>query len=113
MSRARIILKKIRKSNENERHGKSNSKEYRAWSDMNSRCSDKNSADYKHYGARGITVGERWRHSFVNFLQDMGSCPTDKSSIERKDNNGNYEPSNCCWLDMPLQSQNRRMGNES
>lgn len=82
-------------------------KEYRSWSGLKRRCLDPNSTPYKYYGGRGITVCDRWRDSFVNFLEDMGECPPEHS-IERKDVNGNYEPENCIWIPRKLQSKNTR-----
>lgn len=75
---------------------------YKIWKDMKYRCNK----DHKNYGGRGITVCERW-DKFENFLEDMGLCPAN-SSIERLDVNGNYEPSNCIWLDLSLQGRNKR-----
>jgi len=74
---------------------------------MWTRCSNPNSAMYKHYGARGISVCERWR-SFDNFLADMGQRPSPKHSIDRFPNNdGNYEPGNCHWATDIEQHRNR------
>ena len=85
------------------------SSELSIWSDMVRRCSDPNRDDYKYYGGRGITVCARWAQpgGFPNFFADMGSRPP-HGSLERKDCNGNYEPSNCIWLDKRLQNKNKR-----
>jgi hypothetical protein len=88
-------------------HGQSKTKEYRAWIAMRTRCYNTKTPYYKDYGGRGITVCERW-NSFELFLADMGPRPSDGSSVERRNVNGNYEPSNCYWATDKTQARNRR-----
>jgi hypothetical protein len=74
---------------------------------MKQRCSNPNDPAYKDYGARGITVCSRWVESYEAFMVDMGTRPAGWS-IERIENNGNYEPTNCKWAPMSVQQRNRR-----
>lgn len=76
------------------------------WEQMIQRCSDRNIPAWKNYGGRGITVCARWR-SFKNFLADMGPRPVGRS-LDRIDNNGNYEPGNCRWATQKEQTRNCR-----
>lgn len=79
---------------------------YRTWRDMISRCANEKNRAYNHYGGRGITVCERWT-KFENFYADMGDRP-DGLQIDRKDNDGNYEPGNCRWATHTENGNNRR-----
>ncbi len=88
-------------------HGKSKTPEYEIWCGMIKRCRNKKSTGYPHYGGRGIVVCGRW-DTFENFLADMGTRPDPTYSIERLDNNGNYEPYNCKWATPAEQSRNTR-----
>ncbi len=90
------------------RHHKSQSLEYNSWCGMKQRCSNKNSPKYPIYGARGITVCDRWKNSFETFLADMGRKPSRRHSVERVDNDGNYEPDNCIWALPKVQGRNNR-----
>jgi hypothetical protein len=76
-------------------HGMYGTPEYAAWNQMIQRCYNERNPGYEDYGGRGITVCDWWRYSFENFFADMGYRPVGDYSIEREDNNGNYEPSNC------------------
>ena len=84
-------------------------KHRKVWSEMKQRCSNPNNVGYKNYGGRGITVCDEWKNSFAQFMEDMGPRPSDKHEIDRVDNNGNYEPSNCGWATKFEQQLNREI----
>lgn len=98
--------------NRTPKHSLVNSPEYYAWNRMRQRCNNSNHERYKDYGGRGITICERWGE-FINFYTDMGSRPSDLHSLDRINNDGNYEPSNCRWATDSQQNRNRRIfGNQ-
>lgn len=81
-------------------------REYISWCSMNGRCNNPNDPSFQHYGKRGISVCERWR-TYLNFLADMGRRPAN-TSLDRIENDGNYEPSNCRWATSKQQRTNSR-----
>lgn len=82
-------------------------KEYIAWAGMKRRCLNKKCNVYEYYGGRGITFDPRWK-KFKEFLRDMGKCPDNKLTLERKDSNKNYSKENCCWADRNAQARSKR-----
>lgn len=89
-------------------HGLSKGSEYRTWSAMHTRCYNPKSKAFADYGGRGIVICDRWRNSFIDFLADMGMRPSPRHSIDRINNDGNYEPLNCRWATKEQQDANRR-----
>ena len=88
-------------------HGMARTKLYHVWNSMIQRCHNPKTKRYDCYGGRGIIVCDRWRHSFADFFADMGECPAGLT-IERLNNDGNYEPSNCVWASRHQQARNKR-----
>lgn len=99
-------LRRERTSEVSLTHGMSKSSTYGTWREMLQRCNNPNNQDFQHYGGRGIEVCGRWK-KFENFLEDMGIRP-EGLSLDRRNNNGNYELSNCRWATIEMQVQNRR-----
>jgi len=95
----------------NKTHGYSKTIIHKAWSDRKQRCFNPNSPDYPDYGGRGITMCERWL-IFENFLEDVlaeiGESPSSRHTLDRVNNNGNYEPGNIKWSTPQEQARNRR-----
>lgn len=89
-------------------HRMSNTPTYTSYQAMLKRCNNPNDPSYNNYGGRGIKVCDRWSNSFENFLEDMGHRPENKS-LDRVDNNGNYEKDNCKWSSKSEQQLNRRV----
>lgn len=89
-------------------HGMSHLPEYSTWKSIRRRCLVETSKDYKDYGGRGIKICDTWIESFENFYADMGPRPSPNHSIDRENNNGNYEPGNCRWTTAEEQALNKR-----
>lgn len=88
--------------------GYKHSPEYRVWMNIKNRCHKESHPKYQKYGAKGVTVCDRWRHDFEAFMADMGPRPSPRHSIDRIDGSRGYEPENCRWADDFIQNNNRR-----
>ena len=111
--RKEVATEKIKKymlSEGTEIHGKTNTRLYRIFANMKTRCTNKKSPDYKYYGKRGITICKEWRQNFMNFYNwAIEHGYKDNLTIDRIDVDGNYEPSNCRWVTATEQDANRRI----
>jgi len=81
--------------------------EHYIWRTMLARCNNPSASGFKYYGGRGIKVCKRW-NSYANFLSDMGARPSDDHSLDRKNTNADYKPSNCVWSTRSQQQKNKR-----
>lgn len=87
--------------------------EYRVWAGMRARCMNPNASGYARYGGRGIKVCDHWLEDFAHFYADMGPRPSGRHSIDRIDNDGDYEPGNCRWALPNVQAANRSPSKEA
>jgi hypothetical protein len=108
LKRGAIVSCGCKRENYFREHGRTGTPEHRAWLNMLERCRNERHPGYPYYGGRGIVVCSRWRDSFEAFLTDMGERPSPDLSIDRIDNDGNYEPGNCRWGTKKQQMRNRR-----
>lgn len=90
------------------KHGMHSNINYKIWDGIKQRCYNKNNAQYYNYGGRGIKMCETWVNNPKQFILDMGERPTIKHSVDRIDNNRNYEKSNCKWSTQKEQCRNQR-----
>jgi len=95
-------------TSQRESHGLTETDEYKIWCGIKRRCFNKNEPGFKHYGERGITMCQEWKDSFLSFYNYMGKRPSKDYSIERKENEKNYEPGNCIWATKEMQMNNMR-----
>ena len=90
------------------KHGAAETDIYKIWTQIKQRCTNSHAKDYKHYGARGISMCQAWMDSFPAFLAAVGPRPSKKHTIGRIENDGNYEPGNVEWQTAKVQGNNRR-----
>lgn len=81
---------------------------YMVWIGIKSRCNNPNAPGYANYGGRGIKICDRWINSYETFIEDVGERPSPQHTLDRIDNDGDYEPSNCRWATYKEQHRNTR-----
>ncbi len=102
------LKREIIKAGANRSHGRTDTSEYRAWTDIKTRCFNRNREDWPHWGGRGITICSEWRDDFAAFFEHVGPRPSAQHSIDRRDNERGYEPGNVRWATYSEQNLNRR-----
>lgn len=107
LNRYKLIHGKYGKCRCKRQHNMSKTDLYNRWKSMKNRCLNPNAPSYKDYGGRGISICEEWKCDFTKFYEDMGNPPTSKHQLDRINNDGNYEKSNCRWVS-PLENVNNQ-----